>query len=67
MDGPNTSSTISAKSNPLAESFLTPDEVAKELRVTRQTVYMWLRSGRLAGKRFGGVWRIPSGSITNTP
>jgi len=38
--------------------FLTPQEVADELRVTRRSVYSWLRGGRLEGQRAGKAWRV---------
>ena len=38
--------------------FLTPEEVADLLRVSRRTVYNWLRSGQLPALRIGKVWRI---------
>lgn len=39
-------------------NYRTPDEVANELRVTRRTVYEWLRTGQLHGRRAGRGWRI---------
>src|SRR5947209_2186142 len=39
-------------------SYLTPEEVAERLRVTRVTVYAWLKMGKLAGERAGKGWRI---------
>lgn len=38
--------------------YLTPEEVAEELRVTRRTVYEWLGTGRLKAYRAGNFWRI---------
>jgi excisionase family DNA binding protein len=38
--------------------LLTPEEVARQLRVTQQTVYNWLQSGRLPGIKMGRLWRI---------
>jgi excisionase family DNA binding protein len=40
------------------QSYLTPEEVAERLRVTRVTVYAWLKMGKLAGERAGKGWRI---------
>ncbi|HEY8424605.1 MAG TPA: helix-turn-helix domain-containing protein [Limnochordales bacterium] len=40
------------------ERLLTPEEVADTLRVTRRTVYEWLRTGRLRGLKAGPFWRI---------
>lgn len=38
--------------------WLTPEEVADELRVTRRAVYKWLNTGALKGAKAGHVWRI---------
>jgi excisionase family DNA binding protein len=38
--------------------LFTPEEVATSLRVTRRTVYEWLKIGRLRGLRVGRGWRI---------
>ncbi|WP_272999437.1 helix-turn-helix domain-containing protein [Hydrogenibacillus schlegelii] len=40
------------------ERLLTPEEVAERLRVTRRSVYEWLRTGRLRGLKAGTRWRI---------
>jgi len=39
-------------------SLYTPEEVARKVKVERQTVYHWLSSGRLRGLRVGSTWRI---------
>lgn len=38
--------------------FLTPEEIAEDLRVSLEAVYRWLRLGILPGKKFGSLWRI---------
>ena len=39
--------------------YLTPEEIARQLRVREQTVYNWLRSGYLPGIQLKGrLWRI---------
>jgi len=38
--------------------FYTPEEVAATLRLTRRTIYEWLKVGRLRGVRVGRGWRI---------
>lgn len=38
--------------------WLTPEEVADELRLHKRTVYNLLRSGELKGAKVGRVWRI---------
>jgi excisionase family DNA binding protein len=47
--------------NALAQErqFLTVDEVAEQLSVTRRTVYNWIRRGALIARRCGPrAWRI---------
>ncbi len=39
-------------------TLYTPEEVARKVKVERQTVYHWLSSGRLRGLRVGSTWRI---------
>ncbi|MGO9257737.1 MAG: helix-turn-helix domain-containing protein [Bryobacteraceae bacterium] len=39
-------------------SLYTPAEVARKVKVERQTVYHWLSSGLLRGFRVGSTWRI---------
>ncbi len=38
--------------------YVTPDEAASALGVTRRSVYNWVRSGELPAKKIGSVWRI---------
>jgi excisionase family DNA binding protein len=38
--------------------YYTPEEVAQELRVTRRSLYEWLKTGRLRGVLVGRGWRI---------
>lgn len=42
----------------LEDKMLTVEEVANLLRTTPNTVYRWLRSGRLEGIKIGKEWRI---------
>ncbi len=39
--------------------YLTVAQVAEELHVCRETVYSWVRDGRIAVFRLGGIIRIP--------
>jgi excisionase family DNA binding protein len=43
--------------------YLTPEEVAKVLRVDRRTVYRWLRKGKIPAVKFGGTWRVPETAL----
>lgn len=40
------------------QSYLTPQEAAQFLRVTRRTIYAWLRAKKLRAVKVGGQWRI---------
>ncbi len=42
---------------------LTPGQAAECLQVNRQTVYRYIREGRLAASRLGRVYRIPRRSL----
>lgn len=45
------------------QEYLTPEEAATRLHVSRQTVYEWLKLGRLRGQRAGRAWRINPGDV----
>ena len=51
----------------MLKELLSPEEVADELKVTKRTVYNWLRSGKLRGRKFGGVWRISASALAIPP
>jgi len=40
------------------EEILTPEEVAKYLRVNARTVYRGLRQGQIPGIKIGRLWRV---------
>lgn len=46
-----------------SETYLTPAEVAAQLRVSRGTVYRLIESGLLRARRIGGQWRIPESAV----
>jgi excisionase family DNA binding protein len=39
--------------------FITTTEAARRLGVTRQTMALYVRSGRVRGVKLGKEWRIP--------
>lgn len=43
--------------------FLTPEEIAKQLKLNVNTVYAWLRSGKLKGLKLGRVWRVRAADL----
>ncbi len=48
---------------PSQRKFLTPEEIAKELRVSKRTVVRWVQQGTLAGYHIGTLIRIPEESF----
>ncbi len=46
-----------------SRDIFTPDQAAAFLQVSRETVYRYLRDGRLFGSRLGRVYRIPRQSV----
>ncbi|HZM23551.1 MAG TPA: helix-turn-helix domain-containing protein, partial [Anaerolineales bacterium] len=43
----------------MTTDYLTPDEVASHLQVSRQVVYNWINDGRLRAVKAGRTLRIP--------
>ena len=39
-------------------AYITPEEIAEELRVNLKAVYTWLRKGEIRGIKVGKVWRV---------
>jgi len=40
------------------QKLMTPEEVATLLRVSRHTIYYWIRKGRIRAFHVGKQWRI---------
>jgi len=47
----------------MVEKYYTPEEVAELLKVSRETVYNWLRSGKLKGVKVFNFWRISESEL----
>jgi len=41
------------------EEYFTPQEVAEKLKVNINTVYRWIREGKLNAVKVVDLWRIP--------
>jgi len=39
-------------------NMLTLKEVAQEIKVTRRTVYRWVKLGKLKAIKIDGIWRV---------
>ncbi len=48
------------------DELYTVDEVAEILRTTSNTIYRWLRSGKLPGVKIGKEWRIKKIALNST-
>lgn len=50
----------------VADIYLTPEQVAERLQLGVETVYRWLRSGKLRGSRISQkAWRVPERELTS--
>jgi excisionase family DNA binding protein len=47
----------------LGERYLTTNEFAKIVSVSRSTVISWIRSGKIAAYSVHGRWRIPYSEV----
>ena len=43
--------------------YLSVNEVAKLLKVDTESIYRWVRSGKLPAAKIGGLWRIRKSDI----
>ncbi|MBM3283961.1 helix-turn-helix domain-containing protein [Candidatus Gottesmanbacteria bacterium] len=41
------------------EEYYTPEQIAKKLQITTQTVWRWIRTKRLKAVRIGKSYRVP--------
>ncbi|WP_062381745.1 helix-turn-helix domain-containing protein [Demequina pelophila] len=49
--------------SPQRTSFMTVNEVAQMVRVSRMTVYRWIHAGELPAVRFGRSFRVPQQAV----
>jgi excisionase family DNA binding protein len=40
------------------QRLLDVEELARYLKLQKQTIYNWLNQGRISGIKIGGVWRF---------
>ena len=45
------------------EEYLTPEELASRLKLSRRTVYSWLKAGRVPFVRIGRLIRVPASAV----
>ena len=49
--------------NTVPPDILRPDQAAAYLQVNRETIYRYLRAGKLIASRLGRAYRIPKGNL----
>ncbi|MBI1863840.1 helix-turn-helix domain-containing protein [Candidatus Woesebacteria bacterium] len=42
----------------MKDEYLTPDEVARKLKVNKMTVYRMIKKGQIPAFKFGNSWRV---------
>lgn len=57
---------LDADAQAVAE-WLSPEDVAERVGVSRRTVYRALNAGHLEGRRAGARWRVPSSALSVWP
>ena len=45
------------------KELLTVQEVMLQLKVSNETVYRWIKAGKLRATRLGGLWRVSRGDV----
>lgn len=45
------------------KTLLDVDDLAKYLKLQKQTIYNWLNQGKISGIKIGGVWRFDKSEI----
>ncbi|MFQ5855996.1 MAG: helix-turn-helix domain-containing protein [Anaerolineae bacterium] len=48
---------------PLEKEVLTPQEVAEYLQLTPETIYRYIRQGKLAASKIGRYYRVPRENV----
>jgi excisionase family DNA binding protein len=54
---------IVVEAPPMAEEYLTVEEVAQRLKVTKQAIYNWINEGKLRAVKAGRSTRIPVSAV----
>lgn len=47
----------------VSEKLYTPIETAKLLKVTRRTVYSYIKENKLKANKVGGIWKISQNDL----
>jgi len=45
------------------KKLLDVEDLAKYLKLQKQTIYNWLNQGKISGMKIGGVWRFDKQEI----
>jgi excisionase family DNA binding protein len=47
----------------MLDEFFTVEELADKLKVSEQTIRLWIREGRLESYKFGRAHRVPASAL----
>ena len=47
----------------VVESWLSVEEIAKHLNISKETVYRWLERGKIPAHKVGKLWRFQASEI----
>ena len=47
----------------MEEKYYTPDELAELLKVSRRSVYTWIKEEKVDAVKIGASWRIPASAV----
>ncbi len=47
------------------DPYLTLQEVCRQLQISRETGYRWIKNGKLRGARIGRGWRFSAASLSS--
>ncbi len=47
----------------MLDEFFTVEELANRLKVSEQTIRLWIREGRLEAYKFGRAHRVPASAL----
>lgn len=46
-----------------AEPWLSVEEIAKHLGISKETIYRWLEKGKIPSHRIGKLWKFKSSEV----
>lgn len=47
----------------MSEPWLSVEEIARHLGISKETVYRWLEKGRIPARRIGKLWKFKASEV----